>query len=217
MQWAEPMYEPNNWHFMCSPVIEVDNEGFEVWVHGDDVIAARNDDVTKHPDYEDAVRVRVDAVRKVLEQKLEHQDKLIRQLLTDKEKAEYQIVQQQKKFSQEIATLQDQARVLQKQLDIGRTEKASAQIDLDTKQKKLDLVSAELRLQFSKQQQLNEQVAQMEEARTCKICFERPVDTVLFPCSHICLCSKCTVAVVKKNKKCPICRSTIERSTLCYF
>lgn len=163
------------------------------------------------------VKARVEDVRGPLEAKLAQKNKVIEQLLAEKDKYEIQLKQQQLISSQEQASLQDQLRIYQKQLEIARTEKASMQLDLEMMHKKLALISTELQQQLTKQKVLHEQVVQLEESRVCKICFERTVDTILFPCSHFCLCHDCTIAVVKKNKKCPICRSTIERSSLCYF
>ncbi len=48
------------------------------------------------------------------------------------------------------------------------------------------------------------QMAQLEESRLCKICFENESDTILFPCSHFCLCHQCSLAVVDKSNSCPV-------------
>jgi hypothetical protein len=45
------------------------------------------------------------------------------------------------------------------------------------------------------------------EARECKVCLDRPVTTVLRPCSHACLCALCALQVVC----CPICRAVVTR------
>jgi len=42
---------------------------------------------------------------------------------------------------------------------------------------------------------------------SCKVCFDRPIQTVLIPCGHEALCKKCS----KKMKVCPICRKAVQR------
>eukprot|EP01113_Clastostelium_recurvatum_P003018 TRINITY_DN11302_c0_g1_i9.p1 TRINITY_DN11302_c0_g1~~TRINITY_DN11302_c0_g1_i9.p1 ORF type:complete len:473 (-),score=86.49 TRINITY_DN11302_c0_g1_i9:675-2027(-) len=58
----------------------------------------------------------------------------------------------------------------------------------------------------------------MEESRLCKICLEEEQNVLLLPCAHLCLCSGCVVEIAGgPSPKCPICRETIVRHTLCYF
>ena len=38
----------------------------------------------------------------------------------------------------------------------------------------------------------------------CKICYDKPVDTVFLNCGHVCACFSCASAL--KKKECPICR-----------
>ncbi|PRP87944.1 serine/threonine protein kinase [Planoprotostelium fungivorum] len=40
----------------------------------------------------------------------------------------------------------------------------------------------------------------------CKVCLERPMDTVLIPCGHICVCHQCS----SNMGQCPMCRSVIQ-------
>jgi len=40
---------------------------------------------------------------------------------------------------------------------------------------------------------------------SCKVCFERRIQTVLVPCGHEALCRKCS----RRLKTCPICRKKI--------
>jgi len=39
----------------------------------------------------------------------------------------------------------------------------------------------------------------------CKICFENPIDCVIYKCGHMVVCLKCGVGL----SICPICRTTI--------
>ncbi|KAF3539736.1 hypothetical protein F2Q69_00020233 [Brassica cretica] len=53
---------------------------------------------------------------------------------------------------------------------------------------------------------LSEQTdSSQQEKNICKVCFEDPVNVVLFPCSHHVLCSTCC----RKCTTCPICRVLI--------
>jgi len=39
----------------------------------------------------------------------------------------------------------------------------------------------------------------------CKVCLDKRIDIVLYPCSHACICSSC-YAKLSVPKYCPICR-----------
>ncbi|KAK1886644.1 E3 ubiquitin-protein ligase NEURL1 [Dissostichus eleginoides] len=45
----------------------------------------------------------------------------------------------------------------------------------------------------------------------CSICYENPVDTVIYACGHMCLCYSCGIKLKKmSNACCPICRRQIK-------
>lgn len=48
---------------------------------------------------------------------------------------------------------------------------------------------------------------QLDNTRTCVVCWENVPDVVLLNCGHLCSCSSCVVSL----SQCPICRSPIER------
>eukprot|EP00026_Physarum_polycephalum_P007220 Phypoly_transcript_07277.p1 GENE.Phypoly_transcript_07277~~Phypoly_transcript_07277.p1 ORF type:complete len:507 (+),score=93.38 Phypoly_transcript_07277:66-1586(+) len=148
-----------------------------------------------------------------MERSVARKNKLIEQLRAEKANAENHYTQSLKQLVQEIQNLEEKLRTSQTELETAR----AAQKELETTRKKIDSLLNELRTVNARHARLCEHVAEMEENRLCKVCFERPIGTVLSPCSHCCLCVECTTAVEKKNKKCPICRNDIEKSTLCYF
>lgn len=45
----------------------------------------------------------------------------------------------------------------------------------------------------------------------CTVCYEKPVDAVLYTCGHMCLCYDCAKELWrgKGDGHCPICRATI--------
>jgi hypothetical protein len=47
-----------------------------------------------------------------------------------------------------------------------------------------------------------------ESATSCVVCIEKPRNTILLPCAHVCLCQGCSVRV----KDCPMCRAFVEKS-----
>ena len=51
---------------------------------------------------------------------------------------------------------------------------------------------------------------------TCKICLQRKIDLIVFPCSHACICQQC-YEELPVPKKCPICRRMITRNTFVIF
>ncbi|CAN0383541.1 unnamed protein product, partial [Scytosiphon promiscuus] len=48
-------------------------------------------------------------------------------------------------------------------------------------------------------------------SRACKVCWERPIDTVLRPCNHSVSCMSCSRVLQERHEVCPICRCEIER------
>ncbi|CAN0257109.1 unnamed protein product [Ectocarpus sp. 6 AP-2014] len=49
-------------------------------------------------------------------------------------------------------------------------------------------------------------------SRVCKVCWERPIDTVFRPCNHSVLCTGCSQRLLEDRQPvCPICRCQIER------
>lgn len=59
---------------------------------------------------------------------------------------------------------------------------------------------------------LLEENSQLREARTCKICLDKEVNTVFLPCGHLVCCNECA----PEMDKCPVCRQLI-RGTVRIF
>jgi hypothetical protein len=57
-----------------------------------------------------------------------------------------------------------------------------------------------------------EENRQLKDARTCKVCMAKEVDTVFLPCGHLVCCSSCSPAL----RNCAICRALI-RGTVKIF
>eukprot|EP00961_Rhodomonas_salina_P247698 3346387-Rhodomonas_salina.1 len=53
------------------------------------------------------------------------------------------------------------------------------------------------------------------DAGVCSVCMVNPIEMVLMPCFHACLCSACSVAL--QAGPCPICRSRTQSSRRIYF
>ena len=46
----------------------------------------------------------------------------------------------------------------------------------------------------------------------CVICLNNPIDTIILPCRHLCLCSDCSLLLRQQDSnRCPVCRANIER------
>eukprot|EP00375_Theileria_parva_P003944 XP_766631.1 hypothetical protein [Theileria parva strain Muguga] len=50
-----------------------------------------------------------------------------------------------------------------------------------------------------------------ERIKNCAICLETPSNTILLPCSHICLCSECSKTVSIQFGACPMCRTVVSQ------
>ena len=51
------------------------------------------------------------------------------------------------------------------------------------------------------------------QRRTCCVCLSKPLQVVLIPCGHACLCRRCS----RKLDKCPLCRLDIQATQRFYF
>ena len=49
-----------------------------------------------------------------------------------------------------------------------------------------------------------------EDARSCKVCMDREIDTVFIPCGHLCTCAVCYE--INALTECPLCRRGIQRA-----
>lgn len=58
-----------------------------------------------------------------------------------------------------------------------------------------------------------EELLALDETKLCKICFERPMDTVLLGCGHVAVCLFCSQYL----QLCPMCSAPIEKVSKIYF
>ncbi|KAB5546458.1 hypothetical protein PHYPO_G00072260 [Pangasianodon hypophthalmus] len=58
-----------------------------------------------------------------------------------------------------------------------------------------------------------EQLKQLQEERTCKVCMDKPVSMVFIPCGHLVVCSECAASL----RHCPICRGVIRGSVRAFM
>ena len=48
-----------------------------------------------------------------------------------------------------------------------------------------------------------------DESSECLVCLSEPKNTIIMPCSHMCVCYDCAKTLREKKYTCPICRGTI--------
>jgi len=58
-------------------------------------------------------------------------------------------------------------------------------------------------------EQAAEGVADDGDGKECLICLTEPRNTLIMPCSHLCVCKECGDQIQQKKYTCPICRGNI--------
>ncbi|XP_067227304.1 baculoviral IAP repeat-containing protein 7 isoform X3 [Chanodichthys erythropterus] len=58
-----------------------------------------------------------------------------------------------------------------------------------------------------------EQLRQLQEERTCKVCMDKLVSMVFIPCGHLVVCTDCAASL----RHCPICRAVIRGSVRAFM
>nr|XP_023654568.1 baculoviral IAP repeat-containing protein 7-like isoform X1 [Paramormyrops kingsleyae] len=58
-----------------------------------------------------------------------------------------------------------------------------------------------------------EQLRQLQEERTCKVCMDKLVSMVFIPCGHLVVCTDCAASL----RNCPICRAIIRGSVRAFM
>nr|PVC49566.1 hypothetical protein MACL_00002909 [Theileria orientalis] len=48
-----------------------------------------------------------------------------------------------------------------------------------------------------------------ERIKKCSICLDKPSNTILMPCRHLCLCSECSISLSVQIGRCPMCRACV--------
>jgi len=77
------------------------------------------------------------------------------------------------------------------------------------------------RQQSSERAELKKKVEQLlesqEEARTCKICFDEPINVALMDCGHLAVCATCAESLESRRGACPICQTDIKGKLKVYW
>ncbi|CAE7030141.1 LUL3 [Symbiodinium natans] len=56
----------------------------------------------------------------------------------------------------------------------------------------------------------------VQEDGACVVCLERPADTAVVPCGHLCLCQRCADAMRGQTTLCPMCRNEASSTVRIY-
>ena len=52
----------------------------------------------------------------------------------------------------------------------------------------------------------------------CSVCLTEKVEVIIQPCGHVCVCRDCAAVLIENiEKKCPICRRTIQKTQNVYL
>ena len=49
----------------------------------------------------------------------------------------------------------------------------------------------------------------VNHSKMCVVCLAKPIEWILVPCGHKCVCPTCGIIIKEKDKKCPICKEII--------
>lgn len=55
--------------------------------------------------------------------------------------------------------------------------------------------------------------ADLSDNQLCVVCKSNPIEIILLPCGHVCLCEDCSVDI---RNNCPVCRAFIEKKSVAY-
>ena len=56
-----------------------------------------------------------------------------------------------------------------------------------------------------------------EEPRLCVVCTDEDASVACVPCGHVCACEACSGGLAAHDRRCPVCRSNVERMMRVYF
>jgi hypothetical protein len=60
--------------------------------------------------------------------------------------------------------------------------------------------------------------ADTQASSKCAVCLDGPLENIVLPCGHLCLCSTCAIRVAEtRPSRCPICRQAIASVTKVYY
>ena len=63
------------------------------------------------------------------------------------------------------------------------------------------------------EEQQRRRIQELQDARECKVCFDKNADVVLMPCGHLCSCTSCAQLL----QECPVCRKKIDTAIRTYI
>ena len=80
------------------------------------------------------------------------------------------------------------------------------------------------KIEHEKNEQLHHEIRRVtrqnhnpEKGDHCSICLCSPLEILVNPCGHICLCEKCSENLAEIDPKCPICRQKITNTQRVYL
>ena len=56
-----------------------------------------------------------------------------------------------------------------------------------------------------------------QQTSACVVCLSGDSTHALVPCGHVCVCGTCLGAVVGRERRCPMCRATVDSSMRVYL
>lgn len=97
-------------------------------------------------------------------------------------------------YQSQMVNLSQEIQQLRKNIDFQKIEYQKL---IDNKELELSLLKTENKI-IKDNKSFN-----MPDEYLCKICMDKPINCILEPCMHFCICNVCIEIV---DKKCPICR-----------
>ena len=150
---------------------------------------------------------------KSIKSELKIMSELKKNIMSETEAELETIIQQRNKVISELEMLRN--KIMSEPEKMTIMPEAEAELEKVKQQRHFEISNIMSELEMVKEQRYSElsntmadsELEKMKQQRLCVVCVDGQRDTVIKPCSHLCVCSVCAHAL----SVCPICRRPVKR------